>query len=52
MGGRFVPGILHSVISLGPKRNPGRDYPPLTGKEQFRQIRELAQRDPEQTRSV
>lgn len=22
LGGRFVPGVLHSMISLGPKRNP------------------------------
>lgn len=38
LGGCFVPGILHSVISLGPQRTPRRvgDYLPLAGKEQLR----------------
>lgn len=38
LGGGFVPGILHGMISLGPQRNPSgvEDYLPLTGKEKLR----------------
>lgn len=45
LSGRYVTGEFHSMTALVLRMTPGgRGYPPGTGQEQLRQIRQLAPR--------